>query len=271
MDDIILSNGECMRKLKFCIYLAFIGLFTLLVSLSLVGRRTTQAQIQYFTPTPGTDGRIIYTVRAGDTCISVSLLNQVSLDDLRLLNNLDAECLLIPGQSLILAVVEPQPTESGLVPTETPLLPSPTPFQGNGQVCILLFLDLNGNARIDEGEVGLADGAISLTDRIGRVSLTAQSGPNILEPACFDELPEGEYNISVGIPDGYNPTTQMNYALEVAAGDRSTLDFGAQLSSAAVVVPVAEGGRSPLLGILGGLVLLAGVVLAVYARVLTRK
>jgi hypothetical protein len=271
MDDIILSNGDRMQKRKFGFYLAIVGLLTLIISLGVSGVQNSQAQILYFTPTPDTDGRIFYTVRDGDTCISVSLLNQVSLDELRMLNNLDATCVLITGQLLLLGTAEPQPSDSGPAATETPLLPSPTPFQGNGQVCIILFNDINGNAMVDDNESALAGGAISLTDRIGEVSLTALTSNSISEPTCFDDLPEGDYNISVGVPDGYNPTTQMNYALELQAGDRSTLDFGAQLSSEAAVVPIAEGGRSPLLGILGGFVLLVGVALAVYARVLTRK
>ncbi len=243
----------------------------LLLCLSLPGGQGIQAQVLYFTPTPEADGRIYYTVREGDTCISVSLLNQVSLDDLRLFNNLDAACALFPGQRLLLGTAEVQPTQSDQVETEAPLLPSPTPFQGNGEVCVVLFNDINGNALVEEGEGALAGGAISLSDRLGRVSLTGQTSASLEEPTCFGDLPEGDYNISVGVPDGYNPTTQMNYALALSAGDRSTLDFGAQVSSAVTAAPLEEGGRSPLLGILGGLVLLLGIGLAIYARVLARR
>ena len=41
------------------------------------------AQAAYFTPTPGADGRIIYVVKSNDTCLSISLLNRVSLDNIR--------------------------------------------------------------------------------------------------------------------------------------------------------------------------------------------
>ncbi len=247
-----------------------LGGLVLVSALSLFQPIPTRAQVLYFTPTPNENGQIFYTVKEGDTCISVSLLNQVSLDDLRRLNNLDADCVLIPGVRLLLGTVEPQPT-SAILPTETPLLPSPTPFRGTGRVCIVLFNDVNGNALAEEGETAISGGAISITDRLGRVSLTGETSASLEEPTCFDNLEEGEYNISVAIPEGYNPTTLLNYALQVSAGDNSVLDFGAQLSSQALPTPVSEGGRSPLMAVMGGIILLAGLGLAIYARLLTRK
>jgi hypothetical protein len=87
---------------------------------------------------------------------------------------------------------------------------------------------------------------------------------------CFKDLPEGDYNISVAPPQGYNPTTAMNYPLHLQAGDISYVDFGAQLSSAAVTPPPSQGGRSPLLGILGGVLVLAGIGLAIYFKFLSK-
>ncbi|WP_299026298.1 LysM peptidoglycan-binding domain-containing protein [uncultured Thermanaerothrix sp.] len=228
------------------------------------------AQVSYATPTALPDGRILYIVQPQDTCIRISLLTGVSIDDLRLLNGLDANCTLREGQSLLLGTVAPTPTPFGPTETPTPLLPSPTPFQGNGRICVLLFNDINGNALVEEGEAGIAGGAISITDRLGRISRegVSQSGT---EPVCFDDLPEGDYNISVAIPEGYNPTTRMNYALTLRAGDTSTLDFGAQLSSRAQPGDVTGVQRSPLLAILGAVLLLLGVGLGVYARFVLRR
>lgn len=229
-----------------------------------------QPQAFYNTPTPNAEGRIFYTVKGGDTCISVSLLNNISLDQLRQLNDLDETCALNEGRQLLIATVVVQAT-SGPAPTETSALPSPTPFRGNGQVCVILFNDINGNAVAEEGEPAITGGAVDISDRLGRVSLTGQSAATFEEPTCFLELPEGDYNISVAVPDGYNPTTRLNYALTLKAGDSSTLDFGAQLSSQALPTPVAEGGRSPLLGILGVVVVLAGLGLGIYARKTVRR
>ncbi|KUK46184.1 MAG: hypothetical protein XD73_0950, partial [Anaerolinea thermophila] len=48
-------------------------------------------QAYYYTPTPQADGRIMYTVKANDTCISIALLNGITEDDLRALNNLQGD------------------------------------------------------------------------------------------------------------------------------------------------------------------------------------
>jgi hypothetical protein len=136
---------------------------------------------------------------------------------------------------------------------------------------VILFNDVNGNAVAEEGEAAIAGGAVSITDRLGRVSLSGQSNASFDEPTCFPEMPEGDYNVSMAVPEGYNPTTRMNYALALKAGDSSTLDFGAQLNSQALPTPVAEGGRSPLMGILGIAVVLAGIGLGIYARMNSRR
>jgi LysM repeat protein len=269
-DDIILSNTAMKQKRPFYSLLAILALAVLAAGLSRPSAESPQAQAFYYTPTPDADGRIMYVIKEGDTCISISLLNYVDLDTLQMLNNLNADCILIPGQKLLLGTVV-APTPGGPTATPTALLPSPTPFIGNGEVCIVLFNDINGNALAETGETAIGDGAISLSDRLGKVSLTGKTSASIEEPSCFSDLPEGEYNISVAVPEGYNPTTRMDYALSLKAGDRSTLDFGAQLSSQGQPETVAEGGSSPLLGILGGLVVLAGIGLGVYARAAARR
>ncbi|MDD5369380.1 MAG: SdrD B-like domain-containing protein [Anaerolineaceae bacterium] len=219
------------------------------------------------TPTPGTDGRILYKVQKKDTCLSISLLMGISLDKLRQLNNLKPECVIMEGQDLLLGKIDPNtatPTY-GPSPTATPILPSATPFNGTAQVCVLLYHDINGDAMRQEEEPAIPDGAVSMTDRLGKVSLTLTTAAGS-DSVCFKDVPEGEYNISVAVPQGYNPTTAMNYALTVKAGDQSTLDFGAQPNSQSVPVAPADGGRSPLLGILGGLLLLGGIGLGLYVR-----
>ena len=130
-------------------------------------------------------------------------------------------------------------------------------------MCVFLYNDVNGNALAEENEAAIPGGEVSLTDREGEISLV-NSTVFGLEPLCFEDIPEGDYNISVAAPEGYNPTTLMNYALTLKAGESSILDFGAQVSSAAVPVPVSEGGRSPLLGILGGVFVLIGIGMGIF-------
>ncbi len=234
---------------------------------------TPQTQVYYFTPTPQADGRVLYTVKEGDSCISIALLNNISEEELRSLNNLMGDdCLfLMPGQQLLLGVVEQQPT-AGPSPTPTSILPSPTPFNGMGDICVLLFNDINGNALLDDdsGEFPLLGGAVSINDLNGKVALTGTT--NAEEAVCFIDLPEGTYNISIAVPELYNPTMRTNATIELTAGNTIVVDFGAQISSAVQDTPGEDSAaqKSPFLGILGALVLVVGLAAAVYA-IRTRK
>lgn len=227
------------------------------------------AQVPIYTPTPGPDGRIIYIVQSNDTLIGISLLTGVPIDKLRALNNLTSDTI-FAGQELLLGLGGPDeatPT-AGPTPTPTPILPTPSPKPGQGTLCILLFNDLNGDSIRQDGEVSIPDGAISFGDSAGSVSESVKSVMGD-EHQCFEELPEGNYTISVAVPEGFNPTTQNTYELALQAGDITYVNFGAQANSQtlaeAPTIPAPEGGRSPLLAIIGGLFLLAGIVVAIYA------
>jgi hypothetical protein len=229
------------------------------------------------TPTPGPDGRIIYIVQTGDTLWRIAAITGLSLDEIRLLNNLSADEPILPGQQLLLGQGGPvavSPT-SGPSPTPTSRLPTPTPSPGAGTICVLLFDDVNGDAFHQETEPSIGGGAISITNRAGTVSETADTrtvaAPG--ESECFEELPEGNYNVTVAVPEGYNATSLLNYPLVLRAGDETFLAFGAQLSTQAQIdsPPPAEGGRSPMLGLIGGALLVVGVGLGLFAGRLTRQ
>ncbi len=221
-------------------------------------------QAYYYTPTPQADGRIMYTVKANDTCISIALLNGITEDDLRALNNLQGDdCLYLQeGQQLLLGVLE-EPTATAEA-VQTTLEPTATPFKGNGTICIYLFNDENGNAMADEVELPLAGGEVSVRDRLSIVNLTGTTDDSG-DPICFEDIPEGDYDLSVAIPEGYNPTTVLNYTLNLLPGDVSIVDFGAQPSSRALPI-FGEDNSSPLLGVLGIVFIAAGVGLWFYLR-----
>ena len=202
-------------------------------------------------------------------------------DDLRALNKLNVDdCRFLQvGTKLLIGVVTPVTPTIGPSPTTGAQLPTPTPFNGNGQICVMLFDDSNGNATPDGVETAIGGGVVSLANRSGQISKTlntlAGSAPifdGTTDPVCFEDIPEGDYNISVAPPQGYNATTSMNYALHLNAGDQSTLDFGAQPSS---TNPEADnnsgGGNSLLLLVVGIAVLLAGAGLGIYASRLNRR
>ncbi len=219
------------------------------------------------TPTPQEDGRILYVVKENDTCISIALLMGISEQELRELNNLEGDdCqFLFVGQELLIGI---QPEDTPVPTTEAAPEPTATPFRGNGSVCVYLFNDENGNALAEEGELPLADGAVSVSNRLNTVNLTGTTDDSG-EALCFSEIPEGDYNISVAIPEGYNPTTVMNYALTIGAGEISTVDFGAQPGSG-LRPAISDEQPSVLMLGLGLFFIAAGIGLWFYVRRMQR-
>jgi hypothetical protein len=257
----------------FFIFSIILGLLVLGISLPLRGA-TAAPVAQFVTATPGPDGRILYTVVAGDSCLQVALLHGITVQQLRQFNNrLDQDCTLALGQQLVVGLASSNEPTAGPAPT----LPSPTvtatPVSGTTEVCVLLFEDQNGDALRQETELGLEGGAVSLTNLNGSYSQTQNTvsavDPDTLEPvrACFVDVPGGEYNVSMAVPDEYNPTMLLSYNLTVKAGDRASVDFGAQSKTITVSEPTdpQEADRSSILGIFGFLLLLGGAGLGYYA------
>lgn len=228
----------------------------------------------FVTNTPGPDGRIIYIVQEGDNCTSVAAAHGINLTQLRQFNTrLEEECVLNLNQALVVGLVAPGAASTPIAPsTPTAVIFTPTPFTGTTEVCILLFDDINGDALRQETEFGIDGGAVSLTNINGSYSQTQNTtsaiDPDLLEPvrSCFTEMPPGSYNISMAPPDNYNPTMSLNYTLDVKAGDRASVDFGAQSKTLTLEdAPAGEGGgRTSGLGVVGLLLLLGGIGLGYY-------
>ncbi len=259
-------------------FILFIGLWIILILLIGMALSTTNAVAApraqgFVTATPGPDGRILYTVVEGDNCGQVALLHGITVQQLRNLNSrLDENCTLTIGQQLVVGLASNEPTP-GPAPTLPPPTPTSTPVDGTTEVCVLLFDDANGDAFRQETEFGIEGGAVSLTNLNGSYSQQQNTlstfDPDTLEPdrTCFLDVPQGEYNVSMAVPDDYNPTMVLSYTLTVRAGDRASIDFGAQSKTITVSESVEEnaGGRSPILGIFGFLLLLGGAGLGYYA------
>lgn len=268
------------KKALFLPILLIVCLAALWMAVPVAAGRLPQ---QITSPTPDANGRIVYIVQPNDTCLSIALrFMDGDVNQLIQLNDLGEACFITEGQELILGMFEASTATQGPSPTATSNIPTATPTPGTGAICVMLFDDINGNGRKDPEEFPIAGGAISITDREGITSLTGTTvidadltTADELEALCFEDLPEGDYNVSVGPPEGYNPTTIMNYPISITAGDSSILDFGAQTSSAGALVAAQgpdpqQGSRSPLLGIIGGIILLVGIGLGIYLRVLRR-
>lgn len=258
-------------RLPFIILFILIVLPVLGISLPVAAAPLAQG---FITATPGPDGRILYTVVADDTCSLVALKHGIGVPQLRQFNTrLDENCTLTIGQQLVVGLAVQDAPTAGPAPTLLPPTATVTPVSGTTEVCVLLFDDGNGDALRQETEFGIDGGAVSLTNLNGSYSeqqpTTSAVDPDLLEPVrtCFLDVPGGQYNISVAVPDNYNPTMLLSYNLTVKAGDRASVDFGAQSKTvtAADTENIEDGGRSSVLGIFGLLLLLGGVGLGYYA------
>ena len=274
-----LEYNQAMKKSTWILALVSLvvicGLALSLVNSSPVMAAPNPQMTNFPTPTPGSDGRIIYVVQAGDTLWRIAAVAGIDVADLRDLNFLDADDIVFVGMQLFLGLGGPageQPTPAPAA-TEFAAEPTVTPIPGNGTLCVLLFEDLNGDSMRQEEEISLLGGAINISNRDGSVSITEDTPAHdpasvTLDYLCQDGLMEGDYNVSVAIPEGYNPTTSLNAPITLVQGDITYLTFGAQAGS----VVINEGdnlpetsGSTPLLGIMGALLLLSGIGLGVYS------
>lgn len=251
------------------------------------GALIAAGQAFYYTPTPGTDGKILYTVGENDSCTSVALKNQISPDQLTSLNKLrDSDCepgaTLEPGRQLLIADISGQPTPTL---TSTPSGPTPTPYYGSGAICIYLYDDRNANAIQDSGEAMIAGGEVGLLPAGSPLEppiswfinpSSGQPSSAITEagdqPVCFDQLPEGDYILlAASLPENYNPTTNQSFPYSIKAGETLVLRFGA--TSPQTQAPPDDGGQGsswmPLVA--AGLLILGGIGLGAYFLLLRRS
>lgn len=222
----------------------------------------------FVTPTPGPDGRIVYIAQPEDDSFwTIAAKAGITLEELYALNGIQPGDFLITGMELTLGFAGP--AEPTLLPEEitspTPIEPTATPLFNTGEICVLLFLDENGNARIEEGEGVVQEGQISIIDVNGTLTAEASTA-DVSEGICFEGLEAGDYSVSAAVPPEYNPTTTLNLPIRLQAGDIKYVQFGAQPSAAILGQGNGDtGDRSIWLGAFGILLLLAAVGLAYYA------
>jgi hypothetical protein len=214
------------------------------------------------TPTPNEQGQIIYIVQPGDTLWRIAAIAGMTVEELMALNGISSSDILSNGAELLLGSVIPTPRPEERA-TPTPLQATATPLVGTGEICVLLFLDLNGNARVDAGEGPLAQGQVSVIGRGGALvgEHTTDETP---EGYCFTDVQDGDYNVSAAVPPEHNATTSMNVPVRLRPGEIHYVEFGAQPSAALAAAGRDEAEqRSPLLGVVG-LVLLGAAGLLGY-------
>jgi len=225
------------------------------------------------TPTPRADGQIIYVVQEGDSLWRIAALAEITIEELMALNGIQPEDFISPGMELLLGFAGPtEPTAITETEVEAQASPTPaeTPVYDTGDICVLLFIDENGNARLDEGELPLAGGQVSVVEASG-VLLGDHTTDTTEDGHCFSDLVHGEYNVSAAVPSDYIPTTVMNLPVSLAPGDVAYVQFGAQANSSIVSVTDDGGGNSLLLGLIGLVFLLGAGGLGFYAARMSRN
>ena len=233
----------------------------------------------FLTPTPRQDGKIIYIVQSGDSLWRIAAIAGTTLEELMAMNGIQPGDYITEGMELELGVGGPvvattSPFDAQATPTADLL--TPTPVVGVAEICIMLFMDENGNGRLDEGELPLAGGQLSVADVNGVVAgeVTTEDLSEEEDPVghCFPDLKNGDYNVSAAVPPEYNPTTGLNVPVSLKPGDIKYLQFGAQPSSSiGGSLGADDGGRSTVLGLLGVLLLLSAGALGYYASRMSRR
>lgn len=239
------------------------GMLAMLALATLPARGQAEALLQptpFLTPTPNAQGDIIYIVQDGDSVWRIAAIAGITVEQLQAQNGLQAGDFISVGMELLLGSIPPTAAPQA---TSTPQI-EPSPEVGTGEICVLLFLDANGNARLDEGELPLADGQVSVADRSGQVAGDHATDDNP-DGYCFTDLQDGDYNVSAAVPPEHNPTTSMNVPIQLNPGDIKYVQFGGQPSGAIVPAGGNDGGGSSLLGAVGVVLLGASGVLGYFA------
>jgi len=238
-----------------------------------------QPMTPFPTPTPQASGQIIYIVQQGDSLYRIAGIVGITVEELAALNGIDIDDGVRIGQEMLLGQAGPElPTESPFgSPTPTGIAATPTPIFGTGEICVLVFLDTNGNARIDDDEIPLKGAQVSVVDLLGVVAGTHTTDEDPVadeDPVgfCFEDIANGEYTVSAAVQPEYNSTTIMNIIINLEPGDIKHVEFGAQRSGLSGTNPVESGGdRSTLLGVVGLITLFAAGSLGYYAWRMTRR
>jgi hypothetical protein len=130
------------------------------------------------------------------------------------------------------------------------LLPTLFAQESRGQVCIRAYEDRNGNAAEDAGEPLMTRGlSITLADSQGVIInslLLEDSLRKSVGMGCFQNLPTGQYTLSVASAD-FRLTTTTTFITSIADTDMPTVfDVGGQVIATQLPAAPRSGGNAEL-------------------------
>ena len=211
-----------------------------------VGQRPlpVHAQIPLPTPTPDAEGNIYVIVQPNDSMWAIAARAGITIQRLWELNGLSEASVIRPGDRLLVAQVEPEPTAMP-EPTELPTLLPPTPSRTPPPapvtaVCLSAFVDENRNGVHDSGEPLRAAVAFTIFNDQAVVANYISDG--LSEPHCL-ELPPGTYRLTRSVGRDEILSGDGDIALLLRSGDLVKLAFGSynradEMVNATAVAPV---------------------------------
>ncbi len=224
------------------------------------------------TPTPRADGAIVHVVQAGDTLFGIAFRYNVTVDQIKALNNIGQ--FIYPGQELVIALPTVSPTPSPPPPPTATVAPpaagggegaeaappaqpqptavaeasgggGPNPAAGTSNtLCVSAYNDRNGDGRREpEAENLLPQATFTLSNEGGVVATYTTDG--VSEPHCFSNLSPGNYFVQMQQPAGYAMTTSDRWALALLGGTTINIEFGARAAGGEAAVTPGSTEASP--------------------------
>jgi LysM repeat protein len=262
--------------------LTVVGATTPVPATPIPGAKPTAAPIVAPLPsvlaTPGPDGSIVHTIQSGDTLFALTIVYNVSLDQILTLNNLSKNDLLSIGQKIIIRgptqPVQPTPAPTSQVPPT--IAPTATPENATAKLCVQAFDDTNADGLLTSGEQPVAGVQFTVSGDAQPASFTSDGSAT---PHCFDNLAPGTYSVAVQPAPNTIATSDKRWSVSLTGGASVNIRFGSRADSTgtggsgnvnpnATATPKgASGGSNPssvLLVLVGLVVLLVAGVLGAF-------
>jgi SdrD B-like domain len=149
--------------------------------------------------------------------------------------------------------------------TPRPVLPTQPPPPTTGEVCVRAFNDLNGDGQQGADESLLAGMTFVFSDASGPIDSYTTDGAS--EPHCFTNLALGIYQLTIKPPASYAGTTPGATSINLAAGLKPTITYGAMRRGAAPAPTGSPSGQAASGGSLASTVRTVAIVIGVLVLV----
>jgi len=205
---------------------------------------------------PREDGTQWHVVQLGDTLLGIAVAYGISPNQLVEQNNLSSETIFV-GQELFISETLVSPEEAAAAEEAVPEEEVVVEEESQGQICLTLFNDIDGNSQWGTGEDIIPGGLLTLSGD-AELSLTTNAGET---SRCFTGLAEGDYTLSVETPEGFELTGQAEFDVTLGQDSEVAFTTGAVESTSeggsegSVSDTASDRSASPL-GIIGAVIVL---------------